>query len=155
MRGFVCACCFFFYAPSLPHSLVPPLLLSAHIMCPSGAPKTVLHNLHWGDLLCLRHFPAETVINLHWLSHRAHSTCAPAHLNPTDESTWNTRRAAVWLMMVVWLPPPFLSSNIVFPFQTIVPPSRHTRVISTKGEWKRIHQGLDESSVTQTHTNMV
>lgn len=76
----------------------PSLHLSAHIMCSSGDPKTVLHNLHWGDLLSLRLFPAETVINLHWLSHQAHSTCAPAHLNPTDESTGNKGHTAVWLM---------------------------------------------------------
>lgn len=43
--------------------------------------------------------PAETVINLHWLSHQAHSTCAPAHLSPTDESTWSAEHAAVSLMM--------------------------------------------------------
>jgi len=75
-----------------------PLLLSAHIMCPSGDPKN-----YWGDFLRLCLFPTETVINLHWLSHQAHSTCAPAHLNPTDESTW-TGHAAVCLIIVVWFP---------------------------------------------------
>lgn len=53
----------FFNTPSLPHKSYSPL--SARIMRPSGDPQTVQHNLRRGDLLCLRHFPAETVINLH------------------------------------------------------------------------------------------
>lgn len=98
----LCLCLLLFFSQhsvtaSQPHS---PLLLPAHVMCPSGDPKTALHNLYGGDLLCLHLFPTETVINLHWLSHQAHSTCVPAHLNPIEETTRNTRRTAVSLMTV-------------------------------------------------------
>lgn len=101
-------------ATSLSHGLVPPSFSKLTYCALQETLKTVHHNLQRGDLLCLRLFPAETVINLHWLSHQAHSTCAPAHLNPTDVSTWGTRRTAVRLMIVVcaFFPPPSFSLKL-------------------------------------------
>lgn len=113
----LCLCLLLSSAPRHYHIVLFPLLLSSPIMCPWGDPKTVLHNLHWGDLLCMHFFQAEPVINLHWLSYQAPSTCAPTHLIPRDESTWNTRRTADRLMTAVLFP--FSSTYIVFLFQTV------------------------------------